>query len=230
MAKVLYGGGVANMSGSEAGTVHSHNKGGTYTRQRTVPTNPQTVAQILQRDRVSQLAKQWGAFLDQNQRTAWNDFAVQFPVIDTLGQSIFLSGLQMFIKLNNRVLGVSAPILESPPANLDVAQLTFISGVYNTTLATFDIQFLPLVTTGNVFLQIEATPALSPGITFVKNRLRFIDLSGDAGVSPSAQFTNWTDKYGIPAPVGTKIVIRVRILNADNGAISVPLRDDVIAI
>lgn len=230
MAKVLFGGGIADMRRSLEGNTFSRNKGGSYVRQRVRPTNPQTVDQINKRQILSQLAKEWGVSLSQGQRDAWTSFAEINTRVDVLGQTLLLSGLQMFISLNERLLIAGEPGRSQPPPNLDVTQVTAVTTIFDIGVGdTYSITFSP-VGTSDERLQIFSTPQLSPGISFIKNRVRIILTDGDATVSPFEAKTTWEAKFGVPPLIGTKIVTLVRILNKLNGAISIPIRSDTIVI
>ncbi len=230
MAKVLFGGGVQEMRRSLAGNTFSRNKGGAYTRQRVRPTNPQTVDQINKREILSNLSKQWGVELTQGQRDAWTDFAELNPRTDVLGQTLILSGIQMFISLNERLLIAAATTIVQPPLNQDVTQVTTLSTTFDIGLGdAFNITFDP-VGQSNEVLQINSTPQLSPGINFIKNRLRLINPKADPTTSPFDAKTFWNVKFGVDPLFGAKIATTVRILNKNNGAISVPIRADTIVV
>ena len=230
MAKVLFGGGIAEMRRSLEGNTFSRNKGGSYVRQRVRPTNPQTPNQINKREILSNIAKQWGVELTQGQRDAWTNFAEINPRVDVLGQTLQLSGLQMFISLNERLLIASLPTIANPPLNQDVTQITTVTTVFDIGIGDlYSITFSPLLQ-ANEKLQVNSTPQLSPGISFVKNRLRLITASADGTASPFQAKPDWDTKFGTNPPFGAKIVTTVRAINQNNGAISVPLRADTIVI
>ncbi len=230
MAKVLYGGGVANMSGSEAGTVHSHNKGGSYTRARTVPTNPQTARQMQTRDILSNFSKQWVNDLDQGQRDAWSVFATEHPVIDTLGQSIFLSGFQTYLKLNNRIATAGGTLINEPPLDLIVTQLTTADPTFDVGIGNVEMTFTPSPLEAAERLQIFCTPGISPGITYVKNKLRLIFSAFVATTSPFDFEAAWQAVFGALPPLGAKIVTMTRVIEETKGAISVPLRGETLVV
>jgi len=228
MAKVLYGGGVANMSGSEAGTVHSHNKGGTYTRQRVVPTNPQTARQMAQRDRLGNFARQWVDALDANQREAWNVWAQENPVIDRLGQSIFLSGFQAYVKLNNRIAAAYDNPIDDPPLDQIVTQLTLAALTFDIGIGGINISFQPTPLPATDKLQIFATPAVSAGVSYVKNKLRLVLTGSTATVTPQDFGPEWQDVFGSLPPVGRKVVTMTRVIRYNTGAVCVPVRSEAI--
>ncbi len=230
MAKVLYGGGVANMSGSEAGTVHSHNKGGTYTRQRTVPTNPQTARQMAQRDKLSNSAKEWVNDLDQLQRDAWNVFASENPVIDTLGQSIFLSGFQMYVKLNNRIAVAGGLPINEPPLDQIVTQLTQADLSFDKGAGNIDITFTPVPLAANERIEVFATPGVSPGVSYIKNKLRLVFVSALMVTQPQDIEAGWQSVFGALPPDGRKVVSMTRAIDETKGAISIAVRSEATVV
>ncbi len=229
MAKVLFGGGIAEIRGSEAGTTWSRNRGGSYSRQRVTPINPQTPAQLAMRTRLSSLATQWGTILTEAQRTAWEEFAQSFPITDRLGQVIILSGIQMYIRLNNRLLAGNAPQLVDAPANQAVTGLTQATNSFDL-FTTAQVAWLPSGLETTERIQIEATPGISPGITFVKNRVRLIVSTANNPIPPTDYFAEWQARFGSLPFEGQKVVTMTRVLNTLNGALSNPFRSDTIVI
>lgn len=230
MAKVRFGGGVAEMRRSLEGSTFSRNKGGSYVRQRVRPTNPNTQAQINKRQILSQLAKKWATELSEPERTTWVDFAELNPRIDVLGEPILLSGIQMFISINERLLIANQPGLDAAPINQTVQQLTSLTATFDIgTGDAYDIVFSPILIAGQ-FLQIFSTPTLSQGISFIKNRIRLIIPDDVGSTSPVNAKSKWEARFGLAPGVGAKIVTQARVLNSENGALSVPLRADLTVI
>lgn len=229
MAKVLFGNGVAEMRRSIAGNTFSRNKGGAYARQRVRPINPQTPEQIAARERISLLSKRWGVSLTQPQRDAWTAFAEINTVVDVLGQNLQLSGIQMYIKLNARILVVSGTIIDDAPLNQDVSQIVTATATISLTGGPgleYTVAFSPTPAVATEELQVFSTPLLSPGISFVKNRIRLIIPDGDTAVSPIDVLADWQARFGPVLIETAKIVTFLRVLNTLNGAVSVPVRTD----
>ena len=87
-------------SGSGSGTVWSHNRYGAYTRSRTVPVNPNTERQAQVRSFVAGLTIAWQSGLTQDQRDAWEVYAANVPWKNKLGQSVFITGFNHFVRSN----------------------------------------------------------------------------------------------------------------------------------
>lgn len=89
-------------SGSLAGQTSSRNRFGQYRRTRAKPVNPASAAQVEARTRLSAFATAWRG-LTQAQRDAWNSYAAETSVVDRLGQTIFLTGLQWYVRVNSTI-------------------------------------------------------------------------------------------------------------------------------
>ena len=87
---------IGQVSGSTGGTTYSRNKGGQYIRARAVPTQPRTTAQVAQRSALGSASQLW-ASISAEARALWTSYAALIPRVDSLGQTIQLTGQQVFI-------------------------------------------------------------------------------------------------------------------------------------
>lgn len=108
-------------SGSLGGTVASHNRHGAYYRARTVPVNPATDRQVAARNRMDYLVDAWQSSLTQDQRDAWEQYAAGTPWVNKLGDTTYLTGLNMYIRTNTLVLQVGGTDIDTAPAIMGVA-------------------------------------------------------------------------------------------------------------
>ena len=99
-ALIKFGGGVVGMAGSIGGTTFARNRYGSYARARTKPVNPNTGAQQLVRAALSTLTARWGATLTAGQRTAWNLYGSSVAMKNRLGENVFLTGFNHYIRSN----------------------------------------------------------------------------------------------------------------------------------
>jgi hypothetical protein len=100
MALLKYGGGIVAMSGSIAGNTFARNRYGNYSRARTKPVNPKSQLQSSRRLALSYLAEYWHETLTTAQRTAWATYANAISMKNRLGESIKLTGFNMFLRTN----------------------------------------------------------------------------------------------------------------------------------
>jgi len=100
MSLVKYGGGIVGMSGSIAGNTFARNRSGNYVRARTKPVNTNTQAQQDIRAVMSFLTNLWSVTITAGQRTAWNTYANAIAMKNRLGESIYLTGFNHFVRSN----------------------------------------------------------------------------------------------------------------------------------
>lgn len=122
MALVKYGGGIVQASGSLAGNTFSRNKSGNYMRARTTPINPNTGLQTAARARLSYLAEYWANDLTEPQRQAWHNYADSVTMANRLGESIHISGSNMYIRSNTAILQAGFPQVDDGPTELTLPE------------------------------------------------------------------------------------------------------------
>jgi len=129
-------------SGSVAGTTSSHNRAGQYTRNRRTPVNPiGTGRRATVRANFSAASKGYAA-LTAAQQAAWAAYALNYPIVDSLGQSIKLTGHQMYISCNSQLANCGQSAEVAPPISnavtapvVSVATFVHSTGVMTITLA-----------------------------------------------------------------------------------------------
>jgi len=120
MALVKYGGGIIQASGSIAGTTHARNRFGNYIRARTKPVNPNSALQSAVRDALSALSEDWQTELDAAQRIAWATYAAAVSSKNRLGETVYLTGFNHFIRSNTELLNHKGVFIEDGPTNLSL--------------------------------------------------------------------------------------------------------------
>lgn len=107
-------------SGSTGSKTASRNRGGQYLRNRAIPTNPNSARQANVREGLGTLTPQWSSTLTEDQRAAWNLYAANVPVVDVLGATIKLSGINMFVRANAPRLQAGFDVILDAPATFNV--------------------------------------------------------------------------------------------------------------
>lgn len=113
--KFLGGGGAAvTGSGSIGGQTYSHNRYGAYIRRKAIPVNSRTARQVVNRSRFTNGVIGWFG-LTAAQRTAWDTYAANVPFTDALGQTIYLTGQNMYVRSVSAMLAASlTPVSDAP--------------------------------------------------------------------------------------------------------------------
>jgi hypothetical protein len=220
MARIIFTAMVAEARGKLNGNVFSRNKGGAVIRNKVTPINPNTSFQSQQRAFMSDLSKRWSNGLSDDQRQGWKSYGQVIGAKSIFGNNLILSGIATYMRINRIVLASGGTVIDDAPISQDVpsilsATLTAVSGV-----SALSLTFTPAPLTGTQGLYVFATPALSPGISNVSNRLRLIGFSATAA-SPLSLLSLWTARFGtFPAVPGQRIAITAQVVDQATGAIS----------
>lgn len=105
-------------SGSIGGTTFSRNRGGMYTRARTLPTNPNTPRQNAVRSAMTTCVNYWSNELTATERQAWKDYGDNVAVLNRVGDEIYLTGQQQFIR-TNVARGAAESMITAAPTIFD---------------------------------------------------------------------------------------------------------------
>ncbi len=215
MAIIKFGGGIAGIRGTIAGTTFTANKSGAYAKNWSKGPNPQSVLQTDQRRALSAYAQSWTA-VPSGDKANWDTWA-SLPAqeqTNALGDPYYLSGFQWYLKVN--------AWLSSDPAT---PHTTYPTSAYPTlpALTTFTatlagghqyiVSYTPADFAGKI-ASIFAALSQTSGPTKPPYRPRLI--YGPATV-PNANIDLWTyfdNACGIPT-VGSKIFLVIYKLTTD---------------
>ena len=195
MAKIQPGSLAGAISGAVGGDVFSRNRYGAYVRRRAIPVNPQTSYQLNARARLSGYSAAFAA-LTAAQQEAWNQWADLNPITDRLGQKQALSGHAAYVALNCRLnLCGDSPIsvrpVTPPPGALESMTVTGDIGA-----GTFAVAYTATPLGADDRLVVQAAIVDSAGITYVKNRYKFMLASAKAQASPVGFETEAALRFG----------------------------------
>lgn len=115
MALVRYGGGIIQISGSIAGNTFARNRYGNYVRARTKPINPTSTRQQLIRNAIGELTARWGQVVTALQRAAWALYASNVAMKNKLGEVVYLSGFNHYIRSNSIRVMLGFTIIDAGP-------------------------------------------------------------------------------------------------------------------
>jgi hypothetical protein len=219
MAKVKFGGAIADARGKIDGIVYSRNQFGAYVRNKVTPVNPQSSRQTVVRDRLTTLSKRWSGTLTPAQRAAWIGFAGVNPYVDVFGAKITLTGLAMYVAINGVLLNTGLTPMDTPPADLAVAGLNSCSIVASAAGGTVAITFDPTPLGASTALYIWGTQGLASGRGFFKPFYRYVGISADNQATPYAAGTDYVAKFGSMVQ-GQAIGFLVSVVNRLKGAVT----------
>lgn len=219
--KMKFGAIVVDGRGKIGGHVVSKNRAGSYLRTKVTPVNPNTAYQAAVRNRLSQLATAWVGLTAAN-RLLWNNAVSAFKRTDIFGDIRNPTGFNLFQKLNNNLSRIGIAQISVPP--LPVGLPIIITGVLAATHAgvmTVTFTTDPVITDTDV--EIEATPALSPGISFVKSEFRVIGKMPAIVAHVVDIAALYTAKFGAIGAVGQIVFIRMKQISKTTGQAGVPV-------
>lgn len=119
MVLIKLGGGVLGMAGSLGGNTFARNRFGAYIRARTKPVNPRSPRQMGARILIMFLAEQWRESpMTDAIRIAWETYAASVNWNNKLGESVKLTGFNMFIRGNSALMTAGGSLITAGPTVL----------------------------------------------------------------------------------------------------------------
>lgn len=227
MALVKFGGGIVQMSGSIAGNTYARNRYGNYVRARTKPINPNSARQIAVRAAVAEITARWAQTLTAVQRTAWNLYADSVSMKNKLGETVFLSGFNHYIRTNvlrvvipNTLIDNGPTVFELPAQDPTFA-VTASEATQNITYS-FDNTMDWAVETNAIMYFFQGTPQNAQR-NFFNGPWR--SNGGEVGVDPAGANTPTDKAAQFAVAEGQRIWVYARIQRAD-GRLSEVFRAD----
>lgn len=218
---------VTAASGSLGGVTFAHNRGGMYVRGRATPTNPNSTAQQAARANLSSLVNYWNINLTTAQRLAWSVYAQNVSVLNALGDAIFLTGQQMFVRCNGVRLRAGMALVDDGPVTFSMTTLTppVLTATNPSTLSVAYPNTDPWAVIDDGALILSQAPPTGPTINFHKGPFRYLaKVDGDTATPPTSPATP-TSLYTFGG--GNRIWLRAIAVLPD-GRISPPviIQDD----
>lgn len=227
MAKIMLGPTIGMASGSVGAVVFSHNRYGTYLRRRATPTKSYTEFALAAKAKMTSATQAWQALTAAQQRV-WNSYAAANPVAGSLGQAQALTGHAAFVGNYVRMLMANETPLTAPPLTAAPAGLLSLSVVpVKGSPGTCNLTFTPTPLGAAEILWIKACYVESNGITWVQNKLGWVDYIAKAQASPCDFESNLIDRLGI-MNIGERLVLNVGVFGTDTGQLSVLQRCEAV--
>lgn len=222
-----FGNGITEMRGSLAGNVYSRNRYGAYARARTKPTNPNTARQQGIRNAIAALTVIWSTTLTAAQRAAWNLYGNSVAMKNKLGETIYLTGFNHFIRSNaNLHESFSASIDDGPvifelPAKDPMFAITISEATQEITMA-FNAALPWNTEAGARFWPFQGSPQNAQRNYFNGPWRKMAHI---AGVDPGGEPSPVTKPVQFAVAEGQHIWCYARIQRAD-GRLSEPFQAD----
>lgn len=217
-------------SGSIGGTTFSRNRGGMYTRNRAIPTNPNTPNQAAVRGYLGTAANAWTSLLSDAQREAWRSYGDETPVINRLGDETRLTGQQQFVRSfvafsrAGQTPVLNAPVVNNtgePVVNIGLAALPPNSIDVAASIVTAKAFFMAATSEAGV-VAIGIGPPVNDGVNYYGGRSNFLFAvefnAAAADVDLEEAIADWSSQWG-PLVIGQRRGMVARVLY-DDGRVS----------
>lgn len=205
---------LAQISGSIAGATFSHNRGGSYARARAMVSNPATTRQSEVRTAMAALSQMWRDSLTPAQRDAWNAWGSSVQVVNRVGDTISLSGIAAYQRVNMfrvSTLGLG-PELDPPDGTGGPVGVTIpayeSAAMVNNPPAGLSLTLSAAATAAFGLVAYYSAP-LSPGKRFFRG-----PYLGRVTQPATASATQMIDLDGlVPATPGAHIAFKLQLYN-----------------
>lgn len=219
MAIFTPGPAIGAISGSIGGSVFSHNKGGPYIRNRTIPTASQSAYAVNAKARLAQISQAW-QLEDAATQLAWREWAKTNPISNALGQSRTVPGHVAYIRVNTCLMAVNLQPIVLPPILPAPEPLTSLSVTADIGPGNFEIVYLATPLGATEKLMVWAALVDSPGINYVENLYKLVLPTDLAQASPLAIQTAVEIRFG-SASVGQTLFVKVQTVADEVGLPSI---------
>jgi hypothetical protein len=220
MAKMLFTAAVGDARGKLGGFVFGSRGARAILLPKTTPRNPLSEPQAALRRHLRLLGWRWTYYLIQGQRDDWNSFASTYDFTDLFSRTYHLSGWGMFVKVNQTLKLVSAPLLDDPPADLACTSPTGPVLVIAGAPPTLEVT-LTNAPAANERVYLAAARPLSQGALQVGKLSRKMKHFGTAVPGPYPFTTEYQTKYGTLRS-GQRITALINFICLDTGGQGTP--------
>lgn len=216
MARVKFGAMMVDARGKLGGHVFTKARSGATIRTKVTPLNGQTSAQGAVRSTFGTLSQSWRT-LSEEQRIAWNNKAATVGKTNVFGDSYFPSGKNLYVAINTNILNAGGSAIKIPPVDIALPDVLLSGITFDSLAQALEVELQSLTNpTGNTAL-VFCSPCLSKGVFNASGKERFVSAVNLTGTSTVADiYADYVAKYGALLS-GSKIFVKVKIVNASSG-------------
>lgn len=206
---------ISRGSGSIGGLTASHNKGGNYFRARVTPVDPGTVFQTAVRLAAATLVNAWNNILTQIQRTAWDVYALNTPLLNPFGAAKTVTGLNMYVRGNVPRIQAGLIRIDAAPTIFNLGEFTLTAGVASAAIQQLSLGFFsgdPWAAEPQSAMLVYISRPQNVSINFFKGPYRFAgSVLGDVAPPTTPQL------FDVPFPIvaGQRLFWQLRVTRAD---------------
>jgi hypothetical protein len=208
----------AKKSGRASGNVYMKNN---VIRGFTMPANPQTPPQSVQRSNFGSLSGDWNSVLTDDERIAWNNFVISG--FDRLGLPVSVSGKQAYVLLNRNLFNAGASPIVDPPVGRGPTAPTDLGLTAVAPATTFQLAWTTGAIPANTSWLVFATTTFSPGTYRPgKSKFKLITVLATGTATPALLHAEYNAVFGNLVTDGS-VFARVVAINTLTGFASAGL-------
>ena len=216
MAKIKFGMFMTDARGKVGGQVFSKNRSGAYVKNKSTPTNGQTLRQTFIRQLLGAISQAWSALSISN-RASFNNAVESWSKTDIFGDARNPTGKNLFTALNLNLVNSGQAQITSAPEKVEMPVLSVTSvtnsGTVLTVVADDDLP------EGQVIVMATAPQTL--GTSYFKGKFRQIGVIAGTAIDAADITSLYVAKFGSFAS-GANIAFEFRVI-LDNGQAGVPV-------
>lgn len=212
---------VTAVCGSIGGTSYLTSRSGMIRQAKPKPTNTSSPQQRTARAIFQTLAIAWRDSLTQAQRDSWTNYAKSTPVTGCLGDTLVLTGSQMFLRCNSLRHFFNLAIVSNGPTTPGLDSTgpiqVFVNGGDPFLFVVYD-RFSPWAIEIGGAIVVRSSRWLAQARNSYKAKTRFLAADGRAPFIPSGFFQLPANAYGqltSDSTTGQKFLVEVITLRVD---------------
>ena len=168
---------------------------GAVVRRKVSPTQPRSSSQNSVRSNFAYLSKRWANDLTAADRAGWIALAVANPRTDVFGNTIVLTGLQLYQACNRALASIGQAYIDAPPATLSAETPGALTVVADTAGPTLTVEPATFNTAADGWV-ILAGPQQNPGRKFIGSALRQVKNGVTVLAAAQTFLTEYVAKFG----------------------------------
>ena len=195
MAIVKYGS-LPPLNRSFGGATFSANFNGSIIRTHKKGINYKSIRNSVRRTNFLNVVQHWRT-LSQFNKTGWSDYRLEVPRVNSLGETYFLTGFQLFTAVNQVRVNQGFSIQEFPE-DPDPTLPVFITAIdFDIDPVDLRTHYLPATVQSNVELRFWGTAIYSNGLELIfPDRFKLLTTIPPGSVSPLLLGPLWQSVYG----------------------------------
>lgn len=216
MARIKFGSIITDSRGSIGGHTIKWTRAGLVIQQKATPSRRLTARASTVRNHFANFTRRWWNELDVSQRTDWRALAAANPRPDTWGTEFPLTGLALYVGVNQLLTQAGQSSTDTAPSD-QVVTSPLTATPTLTAPNTASLAFTATPVPADHVAVLFATRPLSPGIENPVGNFAFLTASGSGQTSPWAIGSTYVARFGT-LPAGRQVFFSLHFLNTDNGA------------